>query len=263
MKNNQLIYLLVSVSFLLNACQSYEASNAKEERLKLENKEIVDNILNNKFPDGSIKDVIPLIVTQNTQSQNKNFSSTASSVPNSVTVKLRKLGFVQLDDAKVLAITNWRESSRKLESGVSNGKIDDSGFEYQATIILRDLKLLRDTSIEARIKIKSYLDKFISIKSKNVILEYYALKAIEKDLSKTEIKDRAKAILDLMQNDTDYKNAVWMIQTIRQKLKDNPELYSIAATQIGFKLFVNALNSKIDRHVIYKRKIEEIYRASR
>lgn len=75
----------------------------------------------------------------------------------SVRSNLISLGFSEINIARKDRIQSWQKSYALLEEKIQAGKIGNAEIEYEATVILRDLRLLSDASAKAKTSIKKLL----------------------------------------------------------------------------------------------------------
>ena len=206
--------------------------------------------------DGTKISDIPLMTTIGPSTKSKSATSSSSmDKSKSVRSNLVSLGFSEVNTARKVRIQSWQKSYDLLQKSIKAGKIGDAEIEYEATVILRDLKLLSDASAKAKASIKKLLDILLEIKSCNISLEYHSLVAIKKELNQDEINTYVQRILEINSEDRSYKAASFLKNKIERELADHPELYEKLGDDPGFMATLNYINACTSGPNYYKNQL--------
>lgn len=204
--------------------------------------------------DGTTIADIPLVTTIGPSTKSKNAISSMDK-SKSVRSNLVSLGFSEINIARKDRIQSWQKSYALLEEKIQAGKIGNAEIEYEATVILRDLKLLSDASAKAKTSIKKLLDILLEIKSCNISLEYHSLVAIKNELDQNEVNTYAQRILEINSEDRSYKVASFLKNKIERDLADHPELYEKLGDDPGFIATLKYINACTSGPSYYKNQL--------
>lgn len=218
-------------------------------------KDKIDKILYHPHDETTIAD-IPLVTTIGPSTKSRNATSSIDK-SKSVRSNLISLGFSEINTARKERVQSWQKSYALLEESIKAGKIEDAEIEYEATVILRDLKLLSDASATAKTSVKNLLDILLEIKSRNISLEYHSLVAIKNKLNQNEVNTYVQRIVEINSEDPSYKAASFLKDKIKRDLADHPELYEKLGDDPGFIATLNYVNACTSGPDYYKKQLLE------
>lgn len=227
--------------------------NSKSLESDSRSKDKIEKILYQPHDGITIAD-IPLMTTIGPSTKSTNAAS-GMDESKSVRSNLVSLGFLEVNIARKERIQSWQKSYALLEKTIQEGKMGDAEIEYEATVILRDLKLLSDASARAKTSIRKLLNILLEIQSRNISLEYHSLAAIKKELNHDEVNAYVQRILEINSEDRSFKAASFLKSKIERDLADHPELYKKLGDDPGFIATLEYINACTSGPEYYKRQL--------
>lgn len=139
---------------------------------------------------------------------------------------------------------------------VAENKLDGESFEAASIIILRDYGLLLRTEKSDKEFVAIILKKLINNKSKNLALQYFALRSLNNFLSNKELSILARNILANNNDEKTYQAAVELKNRMVKKLSDGSES-SLKINASRPPVILNHLNSIIMEHEFYQSELKK------
>lgn len=241
---------ILSFALFLYSCTN-DIPHKKE--IALENKQTTSielkKLFSKNFVDEPSINDIPLMTNQ----------VKANERHSELTKRLHKLGLLEdATDGKAMAVTNKEEINNRLKKAIQQNRISATDLEYESVIILKNMKLLKDSTPEALTAIRFHLDNLLKVNSKNTILYYYCLNAIKPTLNQEEVNNYAKKILTEASNNKSYANAVLIKAKMIKILTEKPEYFKKLANNVTFLITIKALNSQILEEQYYLKAIKNL-----
>lgn len=180
------------------------------------------------------------------------------STHNELRNRLEELNLLDASDTEAIVATPWQKVNERFTKAIQQNKINDTDLEYESVIILKSMRVLKESTPEALTAIKFHLDNLLRINSNNTILYFYCLNAIKSTLKQEEVKKYVEEILSKVSDNKNYLNAIDLKKRMVKLLEEKPEYYEKLANDARFSTTLKILNTQILAQEYYLKQIKNL-----